>query len=128
MSCPTLTSVKYSVVSAPAPSPTTATFSSSTTPKVGDDTRKNRPWFSRENRQRVLDLLDKVKPIAEGHNATLAQVAINWVISRPGVTSALVGARTDKQVEENAKAADFRLTDEEVQTIRNLVEELGDPV
>ncbi len=94
----------------------------------GDDTRRNRPWFSPENRKRVLDVLGKIRVIADGHNATLGQVAVNWVISQPGITSALVGARTEAQVVENARAADFRLTQEEVATIRRLVEELGEPV
>ena len=92
------------------------------------DLRRDRPWFTRENRQRILDMLDQVRPIAEGHGATLAQVAANWVICQEGITSALVGARNEAQVEENAKAADFWLTDEELATIRNLVEALGGPV
>jgi aryl-alcohol dehydrogenase-like predicted oxidoreductase len=94
----------------------------------GDDTRRNRPWFSRENRQRVLDLLAKLRPIADAHNATLGQIAVNWVISQPGVTSALVGARNEAQVAENVRASNFHLTQEELAAIRNLVEELGDAV
>jgi len=94
----------------------------------GDDTRRGRPWFSAANRKRVLDLLAKIQPIADGHNATLGQVAVNWVISQPGLTTALVGARNEAQVAENVKAADFRLTQEELATIRKWVEELGDPV
>lgn len=94
----------------------------------GDDTRKNRPWFQPDNRRRVLDMLENIKPIAEGHGATLAQIAVNWVISQPGVTTALVGARNAKQVEENAKAAAFRLTEEELAYMRKLVENLGEPV
>lgn len=94
----------------------------------GDDTRKNRPWYSKKNRQRVADMLEKVKPIADGHSATLGQVAINWVISQKGITTALVGARDEKQVEENVGAVNFRLTDDEVAYIRRLVEELGGPV
>ncbi len=94
----------------------------------GDDTRRNRPWFSAANRKRVLDVLAKIQPIADGHNATLGQVAVNWVICQQGITSALVGARNEIQVAENAKAADFRLAQEELQAIRKLVEELGEPV
>lgn len=93
----------------------------------GDDTRKTRPWFSYTNRIRVLDMLAKIQPIADGHGATLGQVAVNWVISQKGITSALVGARDEAQVEENARAADFRLSEEEVLRIRACVEELGGP-
>jgi aryl-alcohol dehydrogenase-like predicted oxidoreductase len=92
------------------------------------DIRRTRPWFMPENRRRVLQMLEIWKPIAEAHDATLGQVAINWVISQKGVTTALVGARTEDQVVENARAGKFQLTAEELETIRNSVEELGAPV
>jgi aryl-alcohol dehydrogenase-like predicted oxidoreductase len=93
----------------------------------GDDTRRDRPWFTRVNRKRVLDLLDAIRPIAHGHDATVGQVAVNWLIAQRGLTSALVGARNEAQVRENAKAAEFKLTAEEVATIRKLAEELDGP-
>jgi len=92
------------------------------------DMRSEKPWFSPENRKRVLDMLEIIQPIADGHGATLAQVAISWVIAQDGVTTALVGARTEQQVEENARAADLELTADELAAIRSAVEELGDPV
>lgn len=92
-----------------------------------DDTRHKKSWFKKENRKRVLDVLEKIRPIAEGHGATLTQVAIRWVVSQPGITAALVGARNDKQVEENAAAGDLKLSDSEIAHIRKLVEELGEP-
>ena len=92
-----------------------------------DDVRSKRPWFKRENRRRVLDALAQIQPIADGHGATLAQVAIQWVVSQPGITSALVGARNPQQASENAKAADIQLTGEELGLIRELVEGLGEP-
>lgn len=93
----------------------------------GDDTRRGRPWFTPENRRRVLDMLAEVEPIAEAHGVTLANVFVNWVVRQPGVTSALVGARNAQQAIENAKAGTFKLTNEEVAQIRRLVEELGGP-
>lgn len=92
------------------------------------DIRRSRPWFQPDNRRRILQMLETWKPIAHGHNATLGQVAINWLISQKGVTSALVGARNEEQVVENARAGKFQLTPEEIRTIRQSVEELGAPV
>lgn len=92
------------------------------------DGRTARPWFQPANRARVLDMLEHVGPIAKAHSATLGQVFINWLIHEPGVTTALVGARTPEQVTENAKAGSFTLTPDEQKKIRNLVEALGDPV
>ncbi|HUU49475.1 MAG TPA: aldo/keto reductase [Nitrospinota bacterium] len=91
------------------------------------DLRIDQPWFQPKNRRRILDTLEKIKPIAKEHNATLAQLSINWVISEPGVTSAIVGARNPEQVIENAGASDFRLSKEERSIIKGCFEALGEP-
>lgn len=82
------------------------------------DLRKKQFWFQPENRKKVLDALEKIKPIARERNITLAQLVINWTFSQPGITTAIVGARTPEQVEENAGAVNFKLTSEEIQKIR----------
>ncbi len=91
------------------------------------DHRRLRPWFQKKNLKRALDFLEKLKPIAADHGKSLAQLAANWVICQEGITSALVGARTPEQVVENAGAADWRLTEEELELIEQYVEELGPP-
>jgi aryl-alcohol dehydrogenase-like predicted oxidoreductase len=87
------------------------------------DIRNYSSMFSKPHRQKVLDALEKVRPIAEKHNATLAQLAINWIFSEPSVTSAIVGARNVQQVEENVGALSFSLTDSESQKIREVFED-----
>jgi aryl-alcohol dehydrogenase-like predicted oxidoreductase len=94
------------------------------TGKVGLDTsfpstdhRSAFPAFAPENRRRVLAALDQVRPIAEGHGISLANLAVAWVIGEPGVTAALVGARTAAQARENARAASVRLSPDERRTI-----------
>ncbi len=82
------------------------------------DLRKKQFYFQPENRKRVLDALEKIKPIAKERNVTLAQLVINWTFSQPGITTAIVGARTPEQVEENAGAVNFKLTQEEIQKIK----------
>ena len=86
-----------------------------------DDLRSRSPYYRPDNRRKVLDFLDQIRPIAEAHNATLAQLVINWTIHRPGVTAALVGARNPDQAAENAAAADFRLSDEQTRQIDDLL-------
>lgn len=82
------------------------------------DLRKKQFWFQAENRKKILDALEKIKPIARDKNATLAQIVINWTFSQPGITTAIVGARNPEQVEENVGAVNFKLTEEEMQKIR----------
>jgi aryl-alcohol dehydrogenase-like predicted oxidoreductase len=80
--------------------------------------------FQPQNRRRVNQFLNQIRPIAEEKGATLAQLVINWTIHRPAMAAALVGARDPKQVRENAKALDFTLSTEETDRINSLLEEV----
>jgi len=85
------------------------------------DHRPSSSFFTEGNINRVLDFLGALRPIAGDKNATLAQLVIRWTIQRPGITVALVGVRNPKQAEENAKAFDVKLSEEEVQKIDTLL-------
>ena len=74
------------------------------------DLRAGDPWFKVENRTRILAFLEEIRPIADEHGATLAQLALAWTLARPGLTHALAGARNPAQVDENAGAADMDLS------------------
>jgi aryl-alcohol dehydrogenase-like predicted oxidoreductase len=65
-----------------------------------------------------------IKPIADERNVTLAQLVLNWTIQQPGITCALAGARNPSQVLENIGATDFRLTEEEISSINNLIDDI----
>lgn len=91
------------------------------------DLRSQHPWYQPANRKRVLAALESIRPIAKTHQATLGQIAVAWILAQEGITAALVGARNAGQVRENARAAQVRLSDDEVQTLRRTFEELGRP-
>ncbi len=60
-------------------------------------------------------VVDTLVEIAQSRNGvTPSQVALNWVASRPGVTSVIIGARTEEQLKDNLAAAGWSLTDEEI--------------
>jgi aryl-alcohol dehydrogenase-like predicted oxidoreductase len=82
------------------------------------DHRAGHKFFRPENRRKVLNSLEKIKPIAQKHNASLAQLIINWTIHEPGITAALVGARNPEQAQHNAAAMTFTLTADERSQIR----------
>ncbi len=84
---------------------------------TGYDTRKDSKYFEDENILRVNTLLDKIRPIAEKHNATLAQLVINWTANQTGIGSVLVGARNEQQVKDNAGSLDFTLSEDELKLI-----------
>lgn len=88
------------------------------------DHRPNTAHFKPENLDLTNEFLNKIKPIADDKGASLAQLVINWTIQQPGITSALVGARNAKQVEENAKSLNFKLLKSEIEEINNHLNDL----
>ena len=83
------------------------------------DHRPQTPYFRKPNVTRINNFLKKIKPIAADNNISLTQLVIYWTIQQPSVTSALVGARNRKQVEENVRAGEIHLDDEDIKTINN---------
>jgi methylglyoxal reductase len=88
------------------------------------DGRASDPLYHPENRARVLEALEKVRDMADAHGVTLANLSVAWVLRQPGVTGALVGARTPEQAEENARSMSIQLSDEESQIIRSIFGEV----
>ena len=62
---------------------------------------------------KLYNTIDVLKEIASGHGVSAAQVALAWSLGRPGVTSLIVGARTDEQLADNLKAAELVLSADE---------------
>ena len=91
--------------------------------KEGDH-RPSTPFFKKENIEKVNDFLNRIKPIAHQHKATIAQVVLNWTMNQPGITSVLAGARNPEQIIDNAGAATFRLTGEELKLINKYLDDL----
>jgi len=69
------------------------------------------------NLEQGFDILDELENIAKDRGVSIAQVALNWVLHRPGVTSVLIGARSKEQLEANLDAATWALTDYEVDAL-----------
>src|SRR4051794_22770989 len=59
------------------------------------------------------DIVDALVEIGEAHGVSAAQVAIAWVLERPGVTTVVLGARTEEQLSDNLAAAELTLTEAE---------------
>lgn len=78
----------------------------------GDHRTKNR-LFEPENFQRVRQALDSLRPIADKNAASLAQLALAWVISHAD-TCAIAGARNADQVVQNAQAAEVVLSENDL--------------
>jgi aryl-alcohol dehydrogenase-like predicted oxidoreductase len=92
---------------------------------ASDDWRRRSPYFQEPNISRNLALRDSLQPIAQRHNTSVSSVAIAWTLAWPGVTGAIVGARTPKQVDGWIGAASLELTDQDLTEIAAAIERTG---
>jgi myo-inositol catabolism protein IolS len=90
----------------------------------GDNRIKNK-LFQSENSQRVQQALTQLRPIAEQHNCTLAQLALAWLIAQPQA-NAIAGARYAEQVINNAQAAEVVLSSEDITKIDRIGKQVTD--
>jgi len=79
-----------------------------------------------ENFAKCLYMVEKLRAVAQDLGVTLAQLALRWVISQKGITTALVGARTVDEITENAGATAFELSDENLAKIQDISDEVYD--
>jgi aryl-alcohol dehydrogenase-like predicted oxidoreductase len=63
----------------------------------------------RFDRDKGFALLERMRAIAQRHQSSVARVAIAWVLSRPGVSSVLIGATRRTQLDDNLGAVDLQL-------------------
>ena len=90
-----------------------------------DDWRKHDGAFKEPQLGRNLSLRDALRPIARRHDASVAAVAIAWVLAWHGVTAAIVGARSPKQVDGWIGGPNVSLTEADLAEIAAAVEQTG---
>lgn len=78
--------------------------------------------FRADNLEKIHQLLEKIRPIAEGNNCSLAQLVLRWTIEQPGITVALAGARNKEQALQNAASVSVSLSADEIAFIRKEVD------
>lgn len=89
-----------------------------------DDWRRRSDDFNGKRLERNLALVERLRPIADTYDTTVGAVAIAWTLTFPGVTGAIVGARSPKQVDGWIPAATLTLSDDDLQTIRTALTDL----
>ena len=73
--------------------------------------------FPPVNRDRADACIDAMRPIAQAHGASVAQVALAWLLHQPQVTSVIVGAKRPDQLADNLGATKLSLSDAELQRL-----------
>jgi aryl-alcohol dehydrogenase-like predicted oxidoreductase len=90
-----------------------------------DDWRRRAPDFRSPLLERNLALRDALRPIARRRGTTVSSVAVAWTLAWPGVTGAIVGARSARQVEGWIAGAGLELTAEDLDEIAAAIERTG---
>jgi aryl-alcohol dehydrogenase-like predicted oxidoreductase len=86
-----------------------------------DDWRRGADDFQEPKLSRNLELVEKLREIGERHGISPAEVAITWTLRHPGVTAAIVGGRRPDQVDGIIGAAEFRLSEDEIEEIETAI-------
>jgi aryl-alcohol dehydrogenase-like predicted oxidoreductase len=90
-----------------------------------DDWRRRAPYFQEPNLGRNLALRDALSPIARKHGVDVGAVAIAWTLAWPGITGAIVGARSPKQVDGWIRGAALELDGSDLAEIARAIERTG---
>jgi len=104
----------------------TDTFSAERLSKMAeDDWRRRSPEFNSPNLQHNLALRDALQPIAKRHGTSVSSVAVAWTLSWPGVTAAIVGARSPQQINGWIDAGNLTLTRGDLDEIAVAIKRTG---
>ncbi len=90
-----------------------------------DDWRSRAPEYQQPRLDRNLALRDALEPIARRHGTTVSATAIAWTLAWPGVTGAIVGARSAAQVDGWIGAATLKLTAADLDAIAAAIARTG---
>lgn len=86
------------------------------------DFRQMLPKYSQENFPQILELVEGLQGIAKAHDSTTAQVALAWLLAQGPDIIPIPGTKSTSRMDENAASALLKLSDKEVQDVRELVE------
>ena len=82
--------------------------------RLGEDPGRGVEAYDKRNTGATWRVIDAVRVVAERHGRPLAHVAVAWLLTRPGVASVLLGARTPAQLDATLGAVDLALSDDDL--------------
>lgn len=82
-----------------------------------EGSRRSEFDFPVVDKERTWKIVDVLRPIAEAHGASVATVALAYVLAKPFVTSVIIGAKRMEQLKDNLAAVDLKLSADEMKTL-----------
>jgi aryl-alcohol dehydrogenase-like predicted oxidoreductase len=84
------------------------------TNQIAGDSRRDSFDFPPLDKSRAYDIIDLMSVIGDRHSASVARVALSWLLTRQGVTSVIIGAKNKEQLIDNIASIDLNLSNEEI--------------
>ena len=82
--------------------------------RLGEDPARGVEAYHKRNNERVWQIIDAVQSVADESGAWMGEVALRWLLGRPGVASVLVGARTVEQLQQSLAVTELELTTDQL--------------
>lgn len=82
-----------------------------------EDSRRSEFDFPIVDKERTWKILDAIAPIAKAHNCSAARISLAWLLTRPVVTSVIIGAKRMEQLEDNLAAVELKLSEDEIRKL-----------
>ena len=92
------------------------------------DGRQKYPMFQGEEWQKNHDFIERLREISDSIGRSIPELVVNWTIQRPGITSALCGAKRPEQIVETAASLTWQLSDEIIEVIDQAIVDRGPTV
>ncbi len=88
--------------------------------RLGDNKKSN--FIPPVDSEKTYDIVDLMQKIAVGHNASVAQVALNYILKKPAVSSVVLGTRKKEQLSDNINTTTWELNADEIKKLDDISE------
>lgn len=72
------------------------------------------------NKERAYDIIDVMERIGNNHNASVARIALAWMLTKPGITSIIIGAKEPGQLNDNIECTNLQLSGDELDELEKI--------
>jgi aryl-alcohol dehydrogenase-like predicted oxidoreductase len=90
--------------------------------KAPEGTRRASFDFPIVNKERAYDCIDAMRKVGQAHGASVARVALAWLLAKKHVTTIIIGAKNEEQLKDNLAATDLVLTSDEIAALDKVSE------
>jgi aryl-alcohol dehydrogenase-like predicted oxidoreductase len=85
--------------------------------QLPEDARRTNFDFPPVNKEKAYDIIDVMEAVGKEKNASVAQIALAWLLHQKAVTTVIIGAKKMEQLDDNIKAADVKLTADDLKKL-----------